>query len=154
VLFLSVFTDPTGERFQSPSIAARVAAAANAPVYGVYDTNFGGGLGGGHMDTFETGGTQTAALAARSLRGESPPGIGARESDSHAYLVDWRALQHWGLDEARLPPGTEIRFREPSLWQTRRTEVLLVAGFIVLQFAMIVALLVERKRRRTTQRSL
>jgi C4-dicarboxylate-specific signal transduction histidine kinase len=106
------------------------------------------------MDSFAAVGTQTAALAARVLRGESPASIGARESDSQATLVDWRALRRWGLDEALLPPGTEVRFREPSLWETRRTDVLLVAGFIAFQFAMIVALLIERKRRMTTQRSL
>ena len=32
-------------------------------------------------------------------------------------MFDWRQLQRWGIDESRLPPGSEIRFRVPTVWE-------------------------------------
>src|SRR5262249_52332341 len=41
VIYLSVLEDGTGTRFYNGDVAAQVAAAANAPVYAVYDTFLG-----------------------------------------------------------------------------------------------------------------
>jgi hypothetical protein len=48
----------------------------------------------------------------------------------NAYVADWRQLRRWGLSAARLPQGTELLFREPTLWQRYRTVVLLTLGVI------------------------
>ena len=52
------------------------------------------------------------------------------EPVAKAFVADWRQLQRWGLSEARLPRGTELLFREPTLWQRYRTVVLVTLGVI------------------------
>jgi PAS domain S-box-containing protein len=69
-------------------------------------------------------------------------------------MVDWRQLRRWGLDEKRLPPGTIVRFQEPSLWQQYRREILAVIAVVLLQSAFIAALLLQARRRRRAEESL
>ena len=69
-------------------------------------------------------------------------------------VVDWRELQRWGLSESRLPPGTEVLFRTPSLWERYRTTVLVTLGVLLLQSALILWLLLERRGRRRSQAAL
>ena len=64
------------------------------------------------------------------------------------YAVDSRALRRWNLDEARLPPGTNVLFREPSIWAQYRAEILGVISLVALQTLLIVALLLYIRKRR------
>src|SRR6185295_13490526 len=65
---------------------------------------------------------------------------------------DWRQLQRWGIDERRLPPGSRVEFRTPSLWSEHRTAVVAALAAGVLQFGLIVGLLYERRARHRAQR--
>ena len=44
--------------------------------------------------------------------------------DLNVSQVDWRQLRRWGISEARVPAGTLIRFREPSVWDRYRVYIL------------------------------
>jgi signal transduction histidine kinase len=61
--------------------------------------------------------------------------------------VDWRALQRWGLSERRLPPGTQVLFRTPTVWERYRASLLAIAAILAAQSALIALLLLERRRR-------
>ena len=63
-------------------------------------------------------------------------------------LFDWRQLQRWKISEARLPPGSEILFREPTIWETHRWQIVAIAAVILAQAALILWLLWEHRRRR------
>jgi signal transduction histidine kinase len=68
-------------------------------------------------------------------------------------IYDWRELQRWGISENRLPAGSEIRFRQLSLWEQYRWQIALVAIVILLQTTLIGGLLYERRRRRGAETS-
>jgi signal transduction histidine kinase len=70
---------------------------------------------------------------------------------ANSFVADWRQLRRWGLSEARLPRGTEVLFREPTLWQRYRTVVLLTLGVIAAESLLLGSLLVERRRRKRAQ---
>ena len=76
----------------------------------------------------------------------SEPGL--VEARSNKVLFDWHQLQRWKISESRLPPGSEIRFREPTTWETYRWQILAIAAVILLQAALILGLLWEHRRRR------
>jgi signal transduction histidine kinase len=69
-------------------------------------------------------------------------------------MVDARQLARWGLDARRLPAGSVVLFREPSVWEQHRGYVLGVAGALLLQAGLIGGLLVHRTRRRRAERGL
>jgi PAS domain S-box-containing protein len=154
VIYLTIFQDGTGEHFIPRDLAGKLAGAASAPVYGVYETYLGQGIVGGYIDSFGAIGKEAARIGLRILAGELPESLPPETIETPAFMVDWRQLRRWGLDEASLPPGTIVRFEEPSIWQRHRHEILTVIAIVVLQSALIAALLLQRRRRRFAEESL
>ena len=66
-------------------------------------------------------------------------------------IFDWRELQRWGIPESRLPPGSVVRYRGPSLWQEYRGTVLSAVGVLAVQSLLIVGLLYQRRARRRAE---
>jgi signal transduction histidine kinase len=71
--------------------------------------------------------------------------------DLNANQVDWRELRRWGISEARVPAGTVVRFREPSLWNEYKGYILGGLAIVLGQAALVGALLVQRSRRRQAE---
>src|SRR5262249_9212216 len=87
----------------------------------------------------------------RVLSGERPEEIPMVQSTELQARVDWRALQRWKILESSLPPGTEILYREPTLWQRGRKYFLSGIAIIFLQASFIFALFWQRARRRKAE---
>jgi signal transduction histidine kinase len=68
--------------------------------------------------------------------------------------VDWRQLRRWNISEARVPAGTRVLFREPTVWDQYRAYVLGALALLVAQSALIGGLLVQRSRRRLAEERL
>ena len=151
VLFGAFTRDATGQNLLGVEVVRRVAASSAVPVYGPGETYIGGGIVGGYVVSFTAQGAQAAELAARVLGGERPRPV---DGQTNAYVFDWRQLQRWGLDEARLPAGSEVRFRMPSPWDLYKWPVLGGVALVALQATLIVGLLVNRRQRRRAQHAL
>jgi signal transduction histidine kinase len=89
---------------------------------------------------------RTAEVAARILQGASPGDIKTPAQTLGAPEYDWRELRRWGIAEAGLPPNSIVRFREPTLWEQYRWHMLGVAAFSTLEWILVVALLLNRRR--------
>jgi signal transduction histidine kinase len=139
-----------GQRMYPVGAAELVARAARVPVYGTSDLYIGSGVVGGMVrDTHETG-TRLGAIALRILTGTRAQDIPI-ESPRVVPTFDWRAMERWGISESRLPPGSVIRFRGPSLWRDYRREVLAVLGALLLQSLLIIGLLHQRRARQRAE---
>ena len=66
-------------------------------------------------------------------------------------MFDWRELRRWGIPESRLPAGSVVRYRSPSLWQEHKLTVLGSIGALVIQSLLIVGLLYQRRARRQAE---
>jgi PAS domain S-box-containing protein len=143
--------DATGQDFATRDVVAQIAGVSKVPVYVLQDHAVGGGSVGGHVVSFEAHGRMAADLALRVARGERPPPTDAGTTVS---MVDWRQLRRWGLDARRLPPGTVVLFRELSAWERYRWWIVGGVTLLLLQSALIAALLVHRAWRRRAQRAL
>ena len=64
-----------------------------------------------------------------------------------AQVVDWRALERWGLSESQLPPGTEVLFRTPTVWERYKEYILAALALLIAQSGLIAGLLIQRRRR-------
>jgi PAS domain S-box-containing protein len=154
VLLLTFFADSEGKRFIPRDVAAAVAKASAAPVYGLFDTYLGTGVVGSYTDTFESLGITAADMALEILSGTDVTTLPPRANPRPAFRVDARALERWGLEQSNLPPGSVVLFKEPSLWEQRRGLVLGTALVVGLQSLFVAALLVQRRRRRQAELSL
>ena len=151
IYYLTVFTDGAGGAFSPHEALSRIAAVANAPIYASVDQYVGLGAVGGSVYSVATHGEHAAQIAARILRGEAPAAIAVTALAAQSNLFDWRQLQRWGLDERRLPPGSVVQFRSPSVWQVYGGYIALGVTLFLLQTALVVALLVNRTQRRRAE---
>lgn len=142
------FRDGAGQVFIPRNAIERMAAVATVPLYGIYDSMLGSGVIGGYMATFETLGWETGHIVVRLLNGETPATLELPAVAANQYIFDGRQLRRWGIDEAALPAGSQIRFQEPTFWQAYRESILLTLGLLLLQTVFIGGLLFERRSRR------
>ena len=148
VFFLSFFDDGHNSKFDELKALDQVAAVANVPTYVWIDTRMGHGSVGGSVFSVERAAGAIANVALRVLKGESPENIPVREIDAHITQFDWRQLRRFGLSETRLPAGSLVKFREPSLWEQYKFYIVGAAGVVVLQTTLIAGLLLHRARLR------
>jgi signal transduction histidine kinase len=69
----------------------------------------------------------------------------------HSTMFDWRQMQRWGISESSLPPGSEIQFRDLSVWDQYRTPIVAVIAALLLQTALITWLVYEHRRRQIAE---
>ena len=66
-------------------------------------------------------------------------------------IFDGRELERWGVLDSRLPPGSIVRYRAPSLWSAYRGMVLTAIAVLTVQSLLIAGLLYQRRARRTAE---
>ena len=148
VLQLPIFRDAGGAIRVPRELAARLSAVANAPSYMYYDTAIGFGQVGGALANW-AGQKEMIGRIARELLSGAP----RRESllmhppVKSLCVVDWREMNRWNLSIERLPPDCEVRFREPTFWEQFHREALIVLAVLLIQSALIIALMLQRQRR-------
>ena len=148
IYFGDLVIDAEGVPHRQEEVLARLHAVANAPIFGQYDYQLGGGIVGGPLLSVRTLSRKTAEVAAQILAGASPGDIKTPPQKLGEPEFDWRELRRWGIQQADLPPDSTISFREPTLWEQYRWYILAVAGFSGLQAILIVGLLLNRLRLR------
>jgi signal transduction histidine kinase len=154
ILYLVDFEDRNGKAYVPASVLRVLSAAAKAPIYGLWDTLLGHGVVGGRMIRIENDGFLAAQMALRILKGEAPAAVPVVDRRQYAAIFDGRELARWNIDEARLPAGSQVLYRQPSLWDEYRTWIMGTVLLIGVQGLWIAALLLNRSRLRRIQASL
>ena len=147
VIFFSMIQDVAGHSYMGAQVAPIIASSSNAPVYCLFDTTFASGAVGGVLLDTEHDAEQASRLGLRVLDRGSASGLPIEHSTNRA-VIDWRQLQRWGISEKRVPSGTVIRFRTPSLWEQYKWFIIAGLTAIVAQLFLIFDLLLEIRRRK------
>jgi signal transduction histidine kinase len=153
ILFLTLTKDPSLNHFFARDTLHLVSNSTNVPVFGLINTMVGRGLVGGRVTDFTGQGSTVADMATRILGGQKPESIPVATARNE-YSFDWRELQRWKLNAARLPPGSVLLNREPSVWEKYKRIIVLGCAIFLFQTALLLYLLIERARRRRAQRAL
>ncbi len=151
VVLLTVFADSEGKTFIPAEVAAALSAKSPAPIYAPYDTYLGNGTVGGFVETFELVGIAAADMVLELIAGKDPATLPPRTNPGQVYRVDYKAMQRWGLRESNLPPGTNVLFKEPGIWDRHHDLVLAALAIFALQTAFAGALLIQRRRRQRAE---
>jgi signal transduction histidine kinase len=147
ILFQQLWTDGAGAIYGDKEPLKRIYGVANAPIFSFDQSHFNGEIVGGPMFSPAEGARPTAAVAVRMLGGEKGSSIKVPPIEFSTPRYDWRQLQRWNISESRLPPGSEVLFREPTAWQRYSWQIALTTAVILLQAGLISALLNARRRR-------
>jgi signal transduction histidine kinase len=136
--------DAAGVPYEQDRALPALHAVARSPIFGSTDNLLGLGIVGGPLVPLKEMGQETARVAVRILGGESPGSVVTRPlAGKPAY--DWRELQRWGISEARLPTGSDVRFRSPTFWALYGW-LIPAATSVCLGEAFLIVFLVRRGR--------
>jgi signal transduction histidine kinase len=151
VFYISSGTFASGGWQGEERTLTEFASRANAPVFGAQSVWLGAGIVGGTLLDIEDLGATVADVAVRILNGVSPATIRIPPRLPEVSAFDARQLRRWNISEGRLPLGSDVRFRNPSLWREYRREVLVVLGALTLQSLLIIGLFYQRRARQRAE---
>ena len=146
IIYLAVYSDGKGTFYPPATALTIIAEKASRPIVVGAETYLPSGGIGGFVMVPSLIGADAARTALRILDGEKPSGIPPMTGGVKP-IFNWQQMQRWNVSESSLPAGSEIRFREPSLWQKYYWQIAIIAGVVMLQAVLIAVLLHERKRR-------
>jgi signal transduction histidine kinase len=154
-IFYSVLlVDAAGVPHEQDRALEVLRSEANAPIFGLFDSQLGRGIVGGPLYPTQEVSRESVRLALRILGGESPSSMQPLSLGSGTPVYDWRELKRWNISESRLPPGSVVRFREPTIWEQYRWYIIAALVIIALQAGLIADLLLQHARRRRSERDL
>ena len=151
IFFQTLAVDGAGAIYGDKEPLKRIYEVANAPIFTFDETHFNGEVVGGPMFSPAEGARPIAAAAVRILGGEKGSDIKVPPIEFSAPKYDWRLIRRWNISESRLPPGSEVLFREPTVWQRYSWQIALILAIILAQAALISAMLSERRRRQIAE---
>lgn len=148
-VFLGVLDrDAAGVPFDLDAAIRQFHAVSRGPIFGMASYQIGSGIVGGRLFDMELAGKRAAEAAVLLLAGTPPLDIRVESVRLGNPVYDWREIQRWKIPEQRLPPGSELQFRPPSIWESHRETMLLGSGIISIQTCLILLLVSARRRAR------
>jgi signal transduction histidine kinase len=141
------FADAAGAVSTPYQSIKRIAEASAVPVYGAFDSQLGTGIVGGYFNRYEDQTKAAGAIIVRLIDGALPTAI-ATSSAPRVAMLDWRELRRWGVDERLVPSDAVVTYREATVWERYRWQIAAAFAIIASQAVLIVALVLQRRRRR------
>jgi PAS domain S-box-containing protein len=140
IYYLLIFDDGAGHRLTPFDAAVRLTGVASVPVFSQWDSLIGSGVVGGYMLSAQRFGQSIGAAIL---------GSPSRWEDDFHEIYDWRQLERWDLTQAPRGEQAVIRFREPTLLDQYRGQILglaLVLGLLVLMLLVLGRVVLERNQ--------
>ena len=155
IVILSIFlTDGSGQARATPEVAADLAKVSSAPVYSPVAGIIGKGILGAYADDWEAQGAKVADIAFDILSGQDLSTVPHVNASLHMNRIDARQLTRWHISESRIPPGSEVSFREVDLWEKYQWQIAGVCFLVLFQSLLITALFFQRARRQAAEMAL
>jgi signal transduction histidine kinase len=152
ILYTTINIDGEGKVFTPRLALGFVAEVANRPIIVDVATHIGHGATGGHVLMPEPVGRAAAEKVVRILNGVNtsrmPPTI---QADALKPVFDGVQLQRWRITETRLPPDSEVRFRQLSFWDRYFWQMAVIILAVAFQAGLLIAIIYEDRLRRAAQ---
>ena len=151
ILWFLLSEDAAGVTYSQDRALETMREKTAVPIFGLGDYELGRGIVGGPLMQTQTLGQEAAGVALRILKGETPGKIHPPFVVFGAPIYDSRELRRWGISEARLPPGSIVQFREPTVWDQYRWQIMLVGAIMLAQTLLIAYVLFQNRKRRAAE---
>jgi signal transduction histidine kinase len=151
VYLLGPYVDAEGRLLTGRQLCDAFSPRSSAPLFTLVSYDVGCGVVGGLVHDWSLVGEIAAEQALARLSARSADVVRLPLNRYTRLAFDGRQLARWGVPESRLPPGSEVLFREPDLWRDRRPLVIAAVAVTLAQALLIIGLVVERRRRRQAE---
>ena len=155
IFFSTFFVDADGISYVPRDVLKKISEESGHPIFGPYDSFMGHGIVGGPLISVRLQGKRAAEVALEIMQGADAghipfdPGFGTTVSQ-----YDWRQLQRWDIPDGKLPPGSSVLFRKPTIWELYKVQAIIVIALIMFQSGLIMALFVNLQKRKRAEISL
>jgi PAS domain S-box-containing protein len=154
IYFCTFMMDARGVNYTSNLVVRQVTNVARVPVYGFSATYVGRGVVGAQSELFGEYGEVVGRLLVQVLSGQPPSKSGAVEGPSAVLQLDAQQLDRWDIDPSLIPPGARVVPEGTETASELQLRFLFALTALLLLVALVIILLVNRHRLRTTEREL
>lgn len=154
VLLGTYATDADGLVLPPEQFLELMSEKSSVPIYALQEHLLGHGIVGGSLLSAQEHGRAVGALAAALVNGMPVAGLSAERRQSVIRAADYREMQRFGLDPARLAPLDQLINKPFSFMETYRWLVVTVGGVLLLLFGMVLVLSFALRERRTAEAAL
>jgi signal transduction histidine kinase len=151
IICSAIYSDGEGGSYSPDVLLGVVAKSANRPIVAGAETYLEAGAIGGAMLDPRAIGDDAAGRALRIINGQTLPDSQITSADAVKPIFNWRQMQRWNVSAADLPSSSEIRFRDPGLWEQYRWQSTLVIAIVLIEAVLISILLQERRKRNAAE---
>lgn len=152
ILFTQYNADSNGLVTNSLEVMNKITERANAPLFALFDTDqFGKGVGGSVIP-IKTAGRNVGNMAADLLSGKLtlPEGRNVFEI-MPIQIINWEAAVQFHGEIGNLPPQTVFINRPPKLWEQYKAEVSSTVLAVLILSLLIIALMMQNRRRKLAE---
>ncbi|NKB33309.1 MAG: response regulator [Pseudomonadales bacterium] len=143
--------DSLGRPLSAIQVLDRLSSELAIPVFSINDRAMQAGAFGGRITTIESYAQTTARLITEAASGLE---ISTPISSETELVFNGEQLDRFDIDRSLLPVGSVIINDAPNLWRDYGNWLVIGAIIIVIQTALIAALLEARRRRHIAEESL
>jgi len=151
VFYSGVTRDRNGRGFVARNVLDHLTQLSRRPIFSSIATYLGHGIVGGALLEPRTLMRELAPIITRVADGTPAADIPVVTHHPAPPVFDARELRRWGIPESRVPPGSDVRFRDRSVLEEYRGTIIAAATVLAAQTITILALLFEVRRRRQAQ---
>lgn len=156
VLFCSYYRDSRDVVFSGQEVGRLADQASRGPIYAVHDPMLGEGVVGGVVNRGEAHGRLVAQMALRVLDGIAISGLPVMTGPAIPRF-DHEQLQRYGIDQQKLPGGSQV-FNRPQSFVSRHVRLFEMGAFLFvillgMHAASIVLLRVRRRAEETLKQN-
>jgi PAS domain S-box-containing protein len=151
VLFGTYNRDKSGRYYSFGEAAARVSGASARPMYGYSVQVLPYGIVGGKLFGGFYHGQVATEMAKRILAGEAVRDIPVITEPQTQTMFDYNQMQRWGIKESDLPEDSIVVNRPYSVYEENKGLIWSAIIIIIFQVLVIIALLVNRSRRKAAE---
>jgi signal transduction histidine kinase len=152
VLYLSMLRDGKNQ-LSGPEVTPldQIVARSSAPVFSAVQSQWRRGPIGGLSSRIDEHGRVAGLVARRVLEGTAPEAIPVKVASEPVCVVNAQALGRWNLPMTRVPSSCTLTHVVVPAWRAYFWQFVALVAIIVLQFALISALVIQSRRRRKAE---
>lgn len=151
ILYFQWYADVSGKSFIPTEVVKTICEKAKVPVYGVSMQYIGNGIIGGYVGNQELVGQTAASVVLDIFNKKEVPTNQTVRTSARVYTFDWRQLKRWNISESRLPAESVIKYMKKSVWDLYKQYIIGCAVLVVLEAALIIGLLINRRKRKKAE---
>ena len=154
VLLIEPVADRHGQLVSFSYSTPLITEACPVPIFSLWDVVLGKGVVGGNVVSAGEQGRMAAEMALDILKNGVPQKAGGIVQSPNRYMFDYKQLSRFGMPLSKLPEGSIVINRPPSIWRDYRPTILTLTGILVFLGFLVLLLGLNIVRRRRAERSL